>query len=59
MRRSGEYSGALIPAFFRWLNQSAAVPCGSVSEMTTGPSPARSAAAARCTVTVDFPEPPF
>ena len=29
-----------MPAFLRWLNQSPAVPCGSVSEIMTGPSPA-------------------
>ena len=37
-RASGAYLGVSSPALRRWLNQSPAVPCGSVSEMMTGPS---------------------
>ena len=42
-----EYRGVSRPARFRWLNQSTVLPCGSVSEIMTGPSPACSAATAR------------
>ena len=46
-RAKGAYSGVSNPDFFRWLNQSPEVPCGSVSERITGPCPACSAAVAR------------
>jgi hypothetical protein len=43
----------------RTFHQADSEPCGSVSISTAGPSPAASAATARCAASVVFPGPPF